>query len=186
MTYFLSPNIPVKIINQIKAFFEVSGKPLLEPFYPRKIENVIEAIECWGSYHLETIEKGSPPQMTWREFSEVYVGVDPKIFVEDMGMSMDDLDKEADPELVLDHWLNGPPGGTPSGKVYHMLEDLDLGPKSVVLDDLDLDHLLGYVSFIDGECPGKDWRGVRLSSVFAVSALQWKLTELNTGIKIIV
>ncbi|WP_142713613.1 hypothetical protein [Fodinibius sediminis] len=185
MTYFVAPSIPSDITKQIRANYEVTGKPLLDPFYPEKVNLVLEAIECGDIFILETVNKGSPPKMSWRAFNEKYVGEDPEFFMKDMGLLLEELDSPADPDIVFDHWLNNPsPSATPSGKVYHLLENLDLGPASVVLDDLELDHLLGHIIFVDGEHPGSNWRGVKISSANAVSALQWKLTQLGKQIKI--
>jgi len=186
MEYFISPTIPSEVADQIKLHIEKVGKPLLEPFYPKQIQTVLEAEELKGAFYLSTQVDYQQPILSWIEFNDEYIGEDIEFFTEDMGLSEDELDDEADPDLVYEHWVNNPaPSQTPNGKAYHLLEFFDLGPSSVVLDDLNLDHLLGYISFVDGPQPGSNYRGVTVSSPAALSALQWKLTDLNTGIKIL-
>ena len=186
MTYFKAPEIPEAIAKQIRVKFEVKGTPLLEPFYPEKTDHVIEAIKQRDGYWLETLDKGNPPTMTWREYNEKWIGYSPEYFAEEQGIAVSELDEEADPDLVFEFWLHNPaPTETPSGHVYFLLDGLNLGPTSVVLDEINLDHYLGYLTFRQGQCPGNDLFSVEVSSAPALSALQWNLTEMSMGIKIV-
>lgn len=126
-----------------------------------------------------------PPSMTWREYAEQYTGMSIEEYASEFDLSTDSWDDEADSDLVRDDWIeNAPRSETASGMVYFLPEDLDLGRTHISLDELQIEQILGYVEFIDGDSPGHDYLGVRVSSPIALSALQYRLDELGTGIKI--
>jgi len=193
MPYFIVPKIPFEFMRKAKAYFEVSDKPYLE--YSGEYHTIIDAQKFGSSFYLKIgdyeIDEDEivPAGLTRREYAEDYWGYDIEDYKEDYGYTEEELDDEIDPDEVKDEFLENAWGGasrssSPGGKAYFELVYLNLGEKKITLDDLGEEDLLGFLSFIDGEHPGSDYLGVSVSSALALSALQYRLNELNSKIKI--
>jgi len=180
-------------MRKAKAYFEVSSKPYLE--YIGEYHTIIDAEKSGSSFYLNIgdyeIDEDDivPSGLTRREYAEEYAGWDLEEYKEEYGYTEEELDYEIDPDDVKDEFLENGWGessrqSSPGGKAYFELIDLDLGEQKIILDDLGDEDLFGYISFIDGEHPGNDYLGVIASSELALSALQYRLNELNSKIKI--
>ncbi|EAQ96094.1 hypothetical protein [Congregibacter litoralis] len=117
-----------------------------------------------------------PPEMTLREFVERY-SFEPveEALAEwaDTGIEPDDT---LDWSTVCDAWCLH---DSPNARAYELLCDLDLGPNSSI------DSPIGEVRFINGPCPGNDYKGVELPTALDVSLLQHRLNRLQTGVRIV-
>jgi len=184
MVFFVVPDTPEWVARSAQSHFIDSGEPLL--FHSDIYQSRLTAEETNGWFYLEDpAVDNEPPPMTWRKYSEQYVGMSIEEYAEEYGLAKDDWDKVANSETVFESWVEMcPRSETASGSAYVILDQFDLGRKYLRLDDLDPSDILGYVEFIDGEHPGSDYLGVRVSSPVALSALQYKLNELGSGIKL--
>lgn len=182
-------------MRKANVYLEVSGKPYLE--YIGEYHTIIDTEKSGDSFYLNIgeyeIDENDivPPGLTHREYAKEYAGWDLNEYKEEYGFTEEELDYEIDPDDVKDEFLeNGWGDGgssrnsSPGGKAYFELVDLDLGDRKITLDDLGEEDILGYISFIDGEHPGNGYLGVSASSELALSALQYRLNELKSKIKI--
>jgi hypothetical protein len=85
------------------------------------------------------------------------------------------LDEPADEDFLLDQWKTW---GSPQGKAYHELFDLDLGP------DPRLHRGVGLIDFIDSPSLGYYACSVEVDGCLSLSLLQGRLNELGTGLQI--
>ncbi|NQV72246.1 hypothetical protein HQ496_03910 [bacterium] len=184
MSYFVTPSIPDWFGKAAQAHYRRTGEALL--LHNANYTKRIEASNCSGKIYLEDPDAPTgPPSMTWREFVEEYVEMTLEDYDVEYDLPESEWDEEADPNQVHDHWVeNGARREAASGSAYCMLEFLDLGQQSLLLDDIEIEQILGYIMFIDGDSPGRDVLAVLVSSPTALAALQYRLNELGTGIKI--
>jgi hypothetical protein len=85
------------------------------------------------------------------------------------------LDEPANEDFLLDQWKSW---GSPQGKAYNELFDLDLGP------DPRLQRGTGSVNFIDSPSLGYNACSVEVDGCLSLSLLQGRLNELGTGLRI--
>lgn len=85
------------------------------------------------------------------------------------------LDEPANGDFLLDQWKSW---GSPQGKAYNELFDLDLGP------DPRLRRGTGSVDFIDSPSLGYYACSVEVDGCLSLSLLQGRLNELGTGLQI--
>ena len=85
------------------------------------------------------------------------------------------LDEPADEDFLLDQWKSW---GSPQGKAYDELFDLDLGL------DPRLHRGIGSLDFIDSPSLGYYACSVELDGCLSLSLLQGRLNELGTGFRI--
>ena len=184
MTYFVTPSIPDWFGKAAQAHYRRTGEALL--LHNANYTKRIVASNEYGEISLEDPDApDEAPSMTWREYAQEYAGMSMEEYAAEYGLPESEWDEEADQYQVHDSWAeNGPRRETASGSVYCLLEDFDLGQQSLSLDDMEIEQILGYIAFIDGDSPGNDFLGVRVSSPTALAALQYRLNELGTGIKI--
>lgn len=164
--------------DKVLAYCENYGEALLETPETTKIELIAmdwgwsDGFELnWGDPRLE------PPEMTVREFARRYCGGE-EAYRLDNGLEDDD---EVDFDAQMEQWVvdeNWSWMDSPRAKAYRLLENIDLGP------DFFGDNAVGEIQFINGPCPGSDYRAVLAPSHVDLSLLQKRLNELNTGIRI--
>jgi hypothetical protein len=85
------------------------------------------------------------------------------------------LDEPANGDFLVDQWKSW---GSPQGKAYNELFDLDLGP------DPRLRRGTGSVDFIDSPSLGYYACSVEVDGCLSLSLLQGRLNELGTGLQI--
>jgi hypothetical protein len=156
-------------------FLDRHGEPLLES--PKIIrEELIVCSDRDGELNLGD-PWSEPPEMTWREYANQYFGGDLREFEETWEISGPMLDNNVPWDVRVDAFILN---DSPNAKAYHLLESLDLGP------DLSGPNAVGSLTFTDGACPGVDYLGVSADDDITVSLLQQRLTDLGTGIRLVV
>jgi hypothetical protein len=163
--------------HQAIQFFEQYEKPLIVP--PRQFKNELLAVD-WSGDQRYVLNFGDPdevpPFMTWQEYYETY-GCDRPLedFLSDWELKESELQEDVDYGIVIDSWALH---DSPTSQAYFALVDLDLG------DDFESPDAVGELLFIDGACPGNDFRGVQAVGDVSLSLLQNRLNALDTGYQI--
>lgn len=167
------------------AHVENHGEPLLEAAGGAS-EQLFASYDNISSWVLSVGEPlDEVPVMTYAELWTEQYGSFEEGLVVDQGFTLAEL--ESDPELracipdpddAAPDWQVLDSITLPEAEAYHLLSSLDLGPWN------DYDEALGDLVFWDGPCPGNDYRGVHAESDIALSCLQHRLTQLDTGIEL--
>ena len=118
--------------------------------------------------------------MTWREYLLRTTGAGNieeacVLYLEEDGDLPANLESLVEDEELV--WGAAGRTETSSGGAWEMLHYLDLGPLRE--EGGELRH---FVQFIDGDCPGNDYLGVRVPDIESLALLQNRLDELETGI----
>lgn len=173
--------------NPTRTLFALRGEHLMRPGY---------VYDLW----MDSTEQDSEDEffyMTWREFlhargyrvrggERALARLLLECHEHDMKLSGESLreklrearallDEPADQEFLFDEWKSW---GSPQGKAYNELSDLDLGP------DPRLRRGTGSIDFIDSPSLGYYACSVEVDGCLSLSLLQGRLNELGTGLRI--
>jgi hypothetical protein len=163
--------------EKVFSYVENHGEPMLE--VPTRASKDLYADFLGSEYQLNL---GKPvfdlPEMTWREVIERYYGwtPEPESLDTELDITMADLDKLAYEDAYMDHWCRA---DSPNARAFRLLDGLDIGT------DLQHGDQVGGLVFYDGPMPGNDYLGVEAEYAVSLSLLQHRLTELNTGIRVL-
>lgn len=156
------------------AFIDQFGEPMLES--PKLVRE--ELIVCTD--RCNELNLGDPycepPSMTWREYAQKYLDGSLDDLEEGWEITGSQVDEEAPWDVVVDSWIRTE---SPNAKAYRLLDSLDLGPGLTGPD------AVGDLVFTDGACPGNDYLGVAADDDITISLLQQRLTDLGTGILLV-
>ncbi len=118
-----------------------------------------------------------PPPTTWRQYF-TFAGMSTAEMIEEGGIDVQDLDRQANPGLVGLQWeVAKSPGAMAFNKLSKY--ETSLGPELVGDGDK-----LGYLEFIQGPSPCSSDSWVEVSGPVGLSCLQHRLSVLEAGIRI--
>jgi hypothetical protein len=167
------------VADRILSFVEETGHALLEPV--GQADTLFHAIENGDGLILldasvQYTTEPPPGPVTWREFFTAWGG-----------QTVDEANEngwDVDPDGFADEWnlqtLWDRVTGAPA-MAHNRLKQYEdqLGPNAVGGDSD-----LGYLIYNEGGHPGSDELWAEASSEIGLSALQHRLNNLNTGIRI--
>lgn len=172
--------------RQAVDLWDNENKPLLIP--PANPQRILAAIDSPDGYIL--YEGGEPdriPEITWREYLEDYLSVDPENpkefsrFLDHYGYDADSvvLDDPCPEDEYAESWCLH---NSPNAEAYFYLQRLRLG-RSTSSGKWDS---IGGISFQDCPSIGSSFRGVIAEDQLSLAALQERLNQLgeNTLIRI--
>ena len=170
---FILPNF----FDQALSFFENHNEPLL--IAPKNPNQILYVATDWDyEFRLDT-PFAEIPKMTMGEYlDEYYDGVDAYMELHCMEEEdRPDLDSQADPMDVLEHWGRAE---SPNARAFGVLDQLRFTAGS------DESNALSGITFFDGPSPGSDYLGVQADDLLAVSLVQHELNNqgYNTRIEL--
>jgi hypothetical protein len=169
---FILPSFYEKALG----FWENHGEALILP--AANADTVLYALEDNGLSLNLGDPREDPPEMTWREYIDKYLGGGLKTYFEELPyLSEDqkyDLDEEADINRVMYSW-----GAfdSPWARALNYLDQLDLGP------DFQGKDAIGGLEYCFG-APGSSYEGLHADDHVSLSLLQDRLNQLNTRLRI--
>lgn len=160
------------------AVYENHGEALIKQ--PQRVNTTLVATRdfCDNFQLLLGGVPEQPPTMTVADYVERYNCLTLEEATEEYaeyGLSLED---EMPQDFVIDAWCFH---DSPNAQAFRLLSDLDLGRLTASGG-----QKVGDIQFINGPCPGNDYRGVEAPTELDLSLLQDRLNQLRTGILVTV
>jgi hypothetical protein len=175
-------SITTALVQKFEWFIRENGVALIEA--PR-----IATTELYVGFGFEELEitlgppEEDPGIVSWAEFFQHKSGSEPLTRIElldacyDWGLDEGDLGNNCDWETWFCFWGRNQ---SPRAKAYRLLDSLDLGPELTGARGE-----VGGLDFLDGPSIASNNLGVQAADALSVSLLQYRLTELGTGIELV-
>lgn len=165
-----------RFFEQALAQYENHGEALLHA--PEQVgTTLIASREYSDNFQLLLGDiREEPPSMTVAEYVERYSFLSLEEAAQeyaDWGLSLDD---QMPWDYVCDAWCLK---DSPNARAFELLSGFDLGSLKAHGD-----RKIGEILFINGPCPGNDYRGVEAPTELDLSLLQNRLNQLRSGVSI--
>ncbi len=171
--------MPARYVQLAEDLFHTQGKALLQA--PANPSSIIYAEWLEGELQLNLNARSdeAPPEITWREYLEDYSPYDAspegrRAFGEEWEIELEEfeLDEDCPENYWLEDWCRS---HSPNADAYTYLESLPLVDRNYDSPY----EAIGGLTFIDGDGPGNDYRGVHAADLLSISMLQERLNQLD-------
>ena len=176
-------SITTTLIQKFQWFINENDAALIEA----PSSATTELYVGFGEFEDGEITLGPPEEdpgiVSWAEFFQHQKGSEPIVRTElldacyDWGLEEEDLSHDCDWESWYCFWGRNQ---SPRAKAYRLLESFDIGPKLTGARGE-----VGELNFMDGPSIASEYLGVTATDELSISLLQHRLTELRTGIKLV-